>query len=200
VDLPAVVGATIDAAGCERPALVGYSMGARAALSLVVDDPARFAGALLESGSPGIVDDAERARRVDADEELARALETQPLSTFVDRWYAQPLFASLARRTSLPSVKAAACTNDAKALARALRGLGTGQMPPLWDALPRLSLPLRLVVGREDARYVAIAQAMRERATHAVVDVIEGAGHNTHIEEPRAFLRALHGFLQQVAR
>ena len=50
--------------------VVGYSMGARLALVLALRHPDAIRGLLLESPSPGIADDRERAQRRAADEAL----------------------------------------------------------------------------------------------------------------------------------
>src|SRR5919198_622226 len=52
--------------------------------------------------------------------------------------------------------------NDPRALAAVLRGLGTGAMAPLWDRLGELTMPATVLVGADDAKFVALAQ----RLTH----------------------------------
>ena len=49
-----------------------------------------------------------------------------------------------------------------------LRGLGTGVMPPLWDRLGELAMPVTLVVGERDAKFRAIAERMHARLPDAV--------------------------------
>src|ERR671916_60161 len=43
--------------------------------------------------------------------------------------------------------------NSAAGLAAALRGLGTGVMPSLWERLPGLAAPVDLVVGERDEKF-----------------------------------------------
>ena len=50
--------------------------------------------------------------------------------------------------------------NTPAGLARALRGLGTGALPPLWDRLGELTMPVTLIVGERDAKFQAIADEM----------------------------------------
>ena len=77
--------------------LLGYSQGARIALGLAMSRPSQVRRLVLESGSPGLADEAARAARRTEDEALAQRLLREGLDAFVARWEALPLFASLAR-------------------------------------------------------------------------------------------------------
>src|ERR1700722_7925977 len=50
--------------------------------------------------------------------------------------------------------------NTSHGLARALRGLGTGALPSLWDRLGEVSIPVTLVVGERDAKFRDVASEM----------------------------------------
>ena len=43
-----------------------------------------------------------------------------------------------------------------------LRGMGAGQQRPLWAELPRLDMPVSLLVGERDLRYRALAPQRRK--------------------------------------
>jgi pimeloyl-ACP methyl ester carboxylesterase len=74
--------------------------------------------------------------------------------------------------------------NTASGLAAALRGLGTGVMPSLWDRLGELTMPVELVVGERDEKFRAIAGRMEAALADARVLVVEGVGHTVHLEAP----------------
>ena len=74
--------------------LIGYSMGARMALHAAIQHPRSMTGLVLVSGTPGIEDEDERTLRVDADEALARHIESVGTSVFIEEWIRQPLFAN----------------------------------------------------------------------------------------------------------
>src|SRR5437588_865441 len=67
-------------------------------------------------------------------------------------------------------------------LARALRGLGTGALPSLWDRLGKLTVPVTLVVGERDQKFRQIAQLMAPAIAKSEVMVVPGAGHAVHLE------------------
>jgi 2-succinyl-6-hydroxy-2,4-cyclohexadiene-1-carboxylate synthase len=147
------------AAAPDRFALCGYSMGGRVAQQVALAAPERVNRLVLVSTSPGIEDSPERARRRAADRALAEDLERLPFEEFVERWTAQPLFAgdppevgALAREDQL--------RNDPRALAKAMRGLGTGEMEPLWRRLGKLRMPVTIVVGDRDAKFRALGERM----------------------------------------
>src|SRR2546425_495440 len=79
VDVPTGLGFVETAAAigerAGRAVYAGYSMGGRLCLRLALDRPDLVRGLVLLSASPGIADDAERAARREADEELAQEIE-----------------------------------------------------------------------------------------------------------------------------
>ena len=95
LDFAATAAALGDVAA--RATYVGYSMGGRLCLQLALDRPELVERLVLVSASPGIADDAERAARRDADERLAQEIERDGVDAFLERWLAQPLFATLPR-------------------------------------------------------------------------------------------------------
>ena len=168
----------------------GYSMGGRLCLRLALDRPDLVRGLVLISGSPGIADDAERAARRDADEQLAREIERDGADEFLDRWLRQPLFASLpADAAGLDERRA---RNTVAALTHALRALGQGVQEPLWDRLGDLEPPFLPVAGSLDEKYVDIAFEMARAVGGDVRPILlGGAGHAAHLEQPGAVASVL---------
>lgn len=165
--------------------LLGYSMGGRVALAFALAHPSFVNTLTLESSSPGLSSEEERAARRALDAERADALR-RDFPAFLRDWYAMPLFATLtaAQRDALIAQRA---TADPDELARGLVGMGTGAMPNLWPALSALTVPVRLVAGARDAKFAALAGRMAERLPCASVHLVGSAGHNVHLEQPEAF-------------
>jgi 2-succinyl-6-hydroxy-2,4-cyclohexadiene-1-carboxylate synthase len=182
VALDAVLG-DIAALGAPVFTLVGYSMGGRIALHAALAMPERIAGLVLIGASPGIADARERAARRAADEHLALEIERGSIERFAHRWAQMPVLSG-----QPPAAAAAAHADRLRStptgLARALRGLGTGALPSLWERLGELAMPVTLIVGERDAKFTDLAERMSAAIDGAQVAIVPGAGHAVHLERP----------------
>lgn len=172
--------------------LVGYSMGGRIALHAGLAWPERVERLILIGASPGISEPAERARRRRADEQLAGEIERLNIEEFARRWAQTPVLAGLPEDV-LVRVHADRLRNSPAGLAAALRGLGTGALPSLWQRLGELTMPAALVVGERDEKFRGIAAQMAEANPEAEVMVVPGAGHAAHLEAPERVAQIIAG-------
>jgi len=179
--------AYLRALGGDRFTLVGYSMGGRIALHAALSLGRRVERLVLIGASPGIADPRERAQRARSDAALADRIEAIGLEAFVREWEAQPLFDGMPRGIA-ELAHADRMRNTARGLAAALRGLGTGVMPTLWDRLADLAMPVELVVGERDEKFRAIADRMAAALPRARARVVAGTGHAVHLEAPDALV------------
>jgi 2-succinyl-6-hydroxy-2,4-cyclohexadiene-1-carboxylate synthase len=170
--------------------LAGYSMGGRIALHAALASPRLVERLVLVGASPGLATEAERTERRAADEALADRIEAIGVEAFAAEWAALPLWEGQPER-----VRAAAgadrLRNSAGGLAAALRGLGTGALPSLWERLGELTMPVTLVTGERDAKFRAIAERMAERLPQSHLVVVPGAGHAPQLERPELVAAAL---------
>jgi len=163
-------------------AVVGYSLGARVALGLVAAGVAPRA--VLISVNPGI-DEHERPLRRANDAVWARMLRERGVPAFLDAWEAQPLFATQA---NVPvdvreARRARRLGLDREQLARSLEVMGLAEMP---DYRGVVDARCALLVGADDAKFVAIAEALP-----APVEHIAGSGHDPTLEQPAALAAAI---------
>ena len=176
--------------------VVGYSMGGRLALYLALHHSKRIKNIVMESGSPGLANEAEREIRRQHDAVSARRLESGNIDRFLKEWYAQPLFTTIKRRPSLFDMMfRSRLENDPSGLARSLRDMGTGAQPSLWPMLSTGYCPLLLLVGHEDKKFRDIANEISQLYPLSEVAVAKGCGHNVHLEEPDLFTETIHTFL-----
>jgi 2-succinyl-6-hydroxy-2,4-cyclohexadiene-1-carboxylate synthase len=175
----------------------GYSMGGRAALHVALAHPDQVARLVLISTGAGIEDNVARAARRAADEELARRIEAEGVESFLSFWLSQPLFATLSPDRAGFEAR---LVNTAAGLASSLRRAGQGAQEPLWPRLAELgrrALPVLLLAGENDARYVDQARRMAGAiGSSASVRVVGGAGHACHLERPGEVAEAIVAFLR----
>jgi 2-succinyl-6-hydroxy-2,4-cyclohexadiene-1-carboxylate synthase len=180
--------------------LVGYSMGARVSLRLLLRHPERFLGAILIGCHPGLPTDEEAQQRLAADEANARKILHDGLDRFVCDWEEQPLFAT---RRALPShVRDAhrrrSLDHTANGVSWAMRILGVGRMPSSREELPEIRVPLHLVAGSEDAKFRGLAAEIAAATSRATVHVVPEAGHDVPTERPLAVAEIIRAALENV--
>lgn len=167
--------------------VIGYSMGGRIALALAAVHPHECRSLTLISATAGMDDQAERARRRQADEALAERIGQHGLKQFVEDWMAAPMWDTLRARLSAAEWEASmrqrrSC--DPVGLANSLRAGGTGSMTPRWDRLGTLEVPTLVVCGELDAKFVEIGRRMAELLPDSELAEMPGAGHAVHLETP----------------
>jgi 2-succinyl-6-hydroxy-2,4-cyclohexadiene-1-carboxylate synthase len=175
-----------------RFTLVGYSMGGRIALHAALSCANRIDRLVLIGASPGIADPGERDARREADERLAAEIENSSIEQFASRWARTPVLAGQPQEVAA-AVHAERLRNSPAGLARALRGLGTGALPSLWERLREVTSPVTLVAGERDQKFRAIGTEMASGLPDAVVVVVRGAGHAVHLEAPARVAALLAG-------
>ncbi|MFN2424872.1 MAG: 2-succinyl-6-hydroxy-2,4-cyclohexadiene-1-carboxylate synthase [Candidatus Binatia bacterium] len=189
--------AVLEALEAPRGHIIGYSLGARTALYFAATRPGCVASLVLEGGSAGIEDEAERAARRSEDEGRAAALTRDGLEAFVAAWEELPLFATQKNLPAgvLAAQRARRLKNDADALARSLRHAGTGSQHWLGGHFHKINAPVLLIAGALDEKYANIAREMRAALPNARCAIVDGAGHNVHLEKTEEFVALVDGFL-----
>ena len=166
--------------------LVGYSLGGRLALGLLVRHQHLFSGATLIGVHPGLASEPDRSQRRLSDQRWCDLLERGRLLEFVDQWQAQPLFAS--QQCLPPEVvdeqRRQRLQHRPEDLAGSLRRLGLGSMPCYLDRLAAITVPVQLVFGERDTKFKVLAAEMARALPHAELVALPGVGHNPVLECP----------------
>jgi 2-succinyl-6-hydroxy-2,4-cyclohexadiene-1-carboxylate synthase len=173
--------------------LAGYSMGGRIALALMLACPELFSKCIIVSASPGIESEKERMERIRSDEGIARIIETN-FEGFIDAWYEQPLFSSLKTHPLFSEIEQKRKRSSPRELAAALRLLGTGRQPSLWDKLKDNRVPVRFFTGEKDDKFVEIGHQMVNLCPESAMELFPGCGHTLHIENRALFAERLGKF------
>lgn len=162
---------------------IGYSMGARILLHAAFE-PTPMTGLVLVGGTPGIEDADERSRRRDSDGALARRIADEGVDEFLRWWLSQPLFAGL-RPTESDLV--ARRSNTVAGLTSSLRHCGVGEQTPLWERLSDIRIPVLVLAGERDHKFVDIGRRMASAiGDNAAFVSIPDTGHAAHLERPDA--------------
>ncbi len=170
----------------------GYSMGARMCLHAALAHPEVVTGLVLISGTAGIDDESERHKRHHADQLLAQHILDTGIDQFIDEWLAQPMFNTLPVDEADRALRK---VNTASGLASNLITTGTGSQHPLWDRLGELRMPVLIIAGANDAKFVAIAQRMHRSMTSSQLEIVTNAGHTVHYEQPEVVASLLEKWL-----
>ena len=181
----------------QKVVLVGYSLGGRAALSFALKKPEIIKGLILESTTPGIIEESLRTERKNSDDKLAELIERDGIEKFTDYWMSLPVFETQKKLPfeKLRQVRKDKLNNSSMGLANSLRGFGQGVMPHLWNELTNIYFDVLLITGELDSKYTMLNSQMLSKIKNAEHKIISGAGHNIHLEKPEVFVSLLKDFI-----
>jgi len=163
---------------------LGYSMGGRIALHLAIQQPELVEALILIGTSAGIVDSAERIDRLNSDCSLAESMSQLSINEFIDQWLTHPLFAHLSDEQSYRDERLA---NRIDGLASTLVHRGTGAMRPLHDEVGSLTMPVLILVGADDLKFIALGAELKSLiGSNATCLLVPDVGHACHLEAPVA--------------
>ena len=188
-------------AGVSGAHVVGYSLGARVALSMLVHESTMgraanpssasrlFSRATLIGVSVGLKSRLARDERATADAAWCALLREQGMAAFVDAWEQQPLFATQelhAPQGLRDAQRAVRLAHDAEALANAMQTFSLASMPDYCAQAGAIQVPVCLVTGVDDERFTRAAEEIAQLMQHATCRTLPNCGHNPLIENPVA--------------
>lgn len=183
--------------------LVGYSMGARIAVSIAARAPWYFGSLTMISGTAGISVPAAREARQRRDQDLATHIEAVGVNAFAREWLDLDLFAPLRQSLNVVAFERLLeerGQNSVVGLANSLRGTGTGSMPPVWQNLGDLRAPLLALAGSLDHNYLEIGKQLAETAYDGTFALIQGRGHSLCLEAPDQVAKHIGDVLARVSQ
>jgi pimeloyl-ACP methyl ester carboxylesterase len=176
--------AVLDEVGAHSAIVGGLSLGGYMSLAFHRAHPDRVRALLIIDTGPGFKkDDAREAWNRRAHDTAAR-FEREGLAVLQS---ASPERANVSHR-------------DASGLARAARGMLTQRDAGVIESLPGIKVPTLVVVGADDAPFLAASDYMAAKIPAATKIVIPAAGHAVNIDQPQAFIDAVLPFLDGLPR
>jgi pimeloyl-ACP methyl ester carboxylesterase len=176
--------ALLDQVGAEGAVVGGLSLGGYMSLAFYRAYPERVRALLIIDTGPGFKkDDAREAwnkRAHDTGDRFERA--------------------GLAVLKNASRERSTVSHRDATGLAKAARGMLTQRDARVIELLPHIKVPSLVVVGADDAPFLAASDYMATKIPGAQKVVIPAAGHAVNIDQPQAFIEAVIPFLDGLDR
>ena len=155
-----------------------------------------FSALVLESAGLGPVDDAAREALRERNFAWAARVRGEGVSAFMDWWAGLPLFESQRNLTNeqRERLRAGRLANDTESLALSFERAGAHAMPSQGESIRALcelaakGIPVSYLAGELDAKYCKVLADLRAESQGAIsCRIVPAAGHNIHLEQPRAF-------------
>jgi pimeloyl-ACP methyl ester carboxylesterase len=172
--------ALLDAVGAATAIVGGLSLGGYMSLAFHRAHPERVEALLIIDTGPGYKNDEARDGWNRTSIKTAERYETEGLAVLEA--------GSAERRT--------ARHRSARGLALAARGMLTQRDAGVMLSLPQIKVPAIVIVGSEDAPFLAASDYMAAKIPGAKKALIDGAGHAANLDQPEAFNAAVLAFLK----
>ena len=178
------IAALLDEVGARQAIVGGLSLGGYMSLAFYRVHPERVSALLIIDTGPGFKKDD------------ARAAWNQRARDTGDRFERE----GLAVLTSASRERSSVSHRDASGLAHAARGMLTQRDARVIELLPDIRVPALVVVGADDAPFLAASDYMAAKIPGATKLVIPAAGHAVNIDQPQAFIDGVLPFLDGVSK
>ncbi len=168
--------------------LVGYSLGARLLMHLATQfdaDECSIAGFVIEGGNFGLQQESEIESRWENDCRWITRFKACPLTEVLVDWYQQGVFASLTfdQRKGLIEER---LNNDGEALAEVLSATSLAKQDYLLPLLQSAKHKIYYIAGENDEKFCRLYESSK-----VGYEVISGAGHNAHKDQPNKYAKKL---------
>ncbi|PID51495.1 MAG: 2-succinyl-6-hydroxy-2,4-cyclohexadiene-1-carboxylate synthase [Pasteurellales bacterium] len=173
--------------------LVGYSLGGRISLyyRLFFENPYLY-GVIVEGANIGLSYERQRQQRWENDNRWAIRFENEDIENVLQDWYQQAVFSDLdfSQKQDLINKRK---NNEGIKIAQMLRATSLSKQPFLLDKIKKLvNLNIYFFIGERDKKFRYQAQVCGLN-----YQIIKGAGHNSHWENPQEFANKLQRIINE---
>jgi pimeloyl-ACP methyl ester carboxylesterase len=173
--------ALLDQANTNSAVIGGLSLGGYMSLAFYVEHAKRVDALMLFDTGPGYRSDTGRAGWNKIAGQRADQLEKKGLAAL-----------------SESGEVAVSRHRSAQGLAHAARGMLAQRDGRVMETLPHIDVPTLVLVGALDQPFLGATDYMAAKIPGAQKVVLDGAGHASNIDKPRAFNAAVTAFLSQL--
>lgn len=178
------IAALLDQVGAASAIIGGLSLGGYMSLAFYRAHPERVRALLIIDTGPGFKKDDARDAWNQRAHDTAERYEREGLA----------VLQTLSRERSSVSHR------NASGLAHAARGMLTQRDARVIESLPAITVPALVIVGADDAPFLAASDYMATKIPGAKKAIIPAAGHAVNMDQPQAFLEAVLPFLDGLPR
>lgn len=178
------IAALLDQVGAASAIIGGLSLGGYMSLAFYRAHPERVRALLIIDTGPGFKKDDARDAWNQRAHHTAERYEREGLA----------VLQTLSRERSSVSHR------NASGLAHAARGMLTQRDARVIESLPAITVPALVIVGADDAPFLAASDYMATKIPGAKKAIIPAAGHAVNMDQPQAFLEAVLPFLDGLPR
>lgn len=170
--------------------LIGYSLGGRLGMHVLLSNPSLWSSAIFISAHPGLSSSEEKAKKRVSDQVWANRFLKEPWDILIQNWNNNPVFAG--KPYAMPKEEK---DYERDKLAKQLVNWSLGNQDFLLGQLSRLSIPILFVAGELDQKYCKIAEQFRD---FAEISIFPEAGHRVPWEQPVFFETKVNEFLTRL--
>jgi len=170
--------------------LLGYSLGGRLALHLLIKYPEYWTGGIIISAHPGLSDPEEKKKRYSQDLEWAKRFQEEPWQPLIQAWNQQSVFTH-----SLPMGR---LETDFKRnqLSRMLQTWSLGLQEDLSEPIANLNVPLLWMVGEKDPKFCQIH--LTSNHPQSKIWIAPESGHRVPWDAPKTFYEQVMQFCEEI--
>ena len=170
--------------------LLGYSLGGRVALHMLLEARHMWRAAIIVAADSGFEDDGLRPARLKQDRRWGQRFLSEDSEVVMADWDAQTVFAGFANPLPRASL-------DARRVALAFDALSKARQRNLLPDLAKLSRPpILFISGEHDLRYTDIGVKLSRQCPAIEHQVIANSAHRVPWEQEEAFAEVVSAFLR----
>ncbi|MGK5593837.1 MAG: alpha/beta fold hydrolase [Parachlamydiaceae bacterium] len=172
--------------------LMGYSLGGRLALHILLQAPHLWDKAVIISAHPGLNTLGEKEQRIASDTIWAHKFLHNPWEDLLAEWNTQAIFQGF-----LPCLTKREEEFSRSNLAHFLTHYSLGYQEDLRESIARLPCSILWITGELDQKFSSLASDLRFTHPKSRVLRLGNAGHRVPWEQPEAFQKEVYSFLKE---